>query len=69
MAKIYTYSIIHSAAELFSDKVPYVVAVVEDNDLKYSTRIEGYKEGLDIKIDQEVTFSHIDDLGNRIYKF
>ena len=69
MAQIYTYSVIRSAAKDFVDKVPYVVAVIEENGQKFSTRIEGYEESMAIDINQEVYYSHDDELGNRIYNF
>ena len=68
-AKIYTYSIVYSPSEEFKDKVPYVVAVLEENNERFSTFVEGYKEDLDIKIGMEVEFSRFDEAGNVVYKF
>lgn len=38
--KIYTYSIIYSATEAFKDRVPYVVAVVENSIGRRLVRID-----------------------------
>lgn len=69
MATIYTYSVIRAAAKDFVDKVPYVVAVLEEEGTKFSTRIEGYEEGMSIAINQVVMYSYDDEFGNRIFKF
>lgn len=69
MAKVYTYSVVRTAALSFSDQVPYVVAVLEEDGKRFSTRIDGYEEGMSIEIDQEVTYAYQDALGNAIYKF
>jgi len=68
-AKIYTYSIIYSPSEEFKDKVPYVAGVLEENNERFSSFIEGYKDGMDIKIGMEVEFSRFDEAGNVVYKF
>ncbi len=68
-ARIYTYTVIHVGAVEFSNKVPYVVAVVDDNESKFLTRIEGYREDLDIQIGMEVQFLKVDENGNCIYSF
>lgn len=53
-AKIYTYSIVYSAAEIFRDRTPYVVAVVEDETGRYLARIEGCNNSANIQIGMEV---------------
>ena len=53
-AKIYTYSIVYSAAENFRERTPYVVAVVEDETGRYLARIEGYDNNANIQIGMEV---------------
>ena len=69
-AKIYTYTVINSASADFVDKVPYVVAILEDaNDTKFPSYVEGYKEGMDVAIGMDVEFLKEDKLGNQIYKF
>lgn len=69
-AKIYTYSIINSASADFVDKVPYVVAILEDAEgQKFASFIDGYKPGMEVAIGMEVEFSKEDPKGKAIYKF
>jgi len=69
-AKIYTSTVINSASADFVDKVPYVVAILEDpNGNRFPSFVEGYKEGMDVAIGMEVEFLKEDRLGNQIYKF
>ena len=68
-AKVYTFSIIHSATEAFQDKTPYVVAVVEDTAGKRLARVEGYSEKVPVKIGMDVMLSKVDDAGNAVYTF
>ncbi len=68
-AKIYSFTIVYSSSEEFKDKVPYVVAVLEENKERFSSFIEGYKEDIEIKIGMEVEFSRFDEAGNVVYKF
>lgn len=65
--RIYTYSIIHIGPTNLSKQVPYVVAVVEDEDGRFLTRIDGFMEGLDIQIGSEVEFLRNDEMGRPIY--
>lgn len=51
---IYTYSIVNSASEQFSKKVPYVVVIVDTGDRKFLSRIDNYDQSMDIKIGREV---------------
>ncbi len=69
-AKIYTYSIIYTASLDFADKVPFVVAVLEneEND-RFMSFIEGYEKEKDIEIGMDVEFSRLNDDGNPIYRF
>ncbi len=67
---LYTYSVIHSAAEAFKDKTPYVIALVEAEGVpRHMARIEGYREGLAISIGMTVDFAGDDGHGNRTYRF
>lgn len=69
-ARIYTYSIIYAASLDFSDKVPFAVAVVEDEkDGKLMTLVEGYEDDMEIEIGMEVEFSRLNEEGNPIYRF
>ena len=68
-AKIYTYSIIYSPSEEFKDKVPYVVAVLEKGNERFSSLIEGYRDGMEVRIGMPVTYCKDDDAGNPIYVF
>jgi len=66
---LYTYTVIHSAAEDFKDKVPYVVAVVEEGGQKFAARIDGYRPSMAIRIGMDVERAGEDAKGRPIYKF
>ncbi|MFY9175558.1 MAG: OB-fold domain-containing protein [Peptococcia bacterium] len=69
-ARIYTYSIINSAAEAFADKVPYVVALLEnETEGRFAAFIKGYRPGMEITIGQEVRLAERDQSGQEIYSF
>lgn len=69
-AKIYTFSVITSASADFVDKVPYVVAILEDSaGQRFASVVEGYNAGMDVTIGMEVEFSKEDPTGKAIYKF
>lgn len=69
-AQIYTYSIIYSASLDFAEKVPFVVAVLENQeDDRFMSYIEGYEKGQEIEIGTEVEFLKLNDDGNPIYRF
>ncbi|MFZ3101741.1 MAG: OB-fold domain-containing protein [Desulfitobacteriaceae bacterium] len=68
-AEIYTYSIVYSAAEAFKDNVPYVVAVLDDGQQKFVTRVENYQDSREVKIGMEVVFSGTMEGSIPIYKF
>lgn len=67
-SKIFTYTIINVASEDFQEKVPYMVAVVEENGRKIFTRIDNYEVEKEISIGMEVEFSRIDENGATLYK-
>jgi uncharacterized OB-fold protein len=66
---IFTYSVVHSGTEAFKNKIPYIVAIVEENQRKRMARIEGYTEKTAVTIGMEVTFLADDERGNPIYTF
>jgi len=66
--RIYTYTIVYSAAEAFKDRTPYVVALVEEDGRRAMSLLEGYRDGKDVKIGMEVEFVREDTAGNPIYK-
>lgn len=68
-AKIYTYTVIRSSTEQFADKVPYVVAILEKDGNRFTSFVDGYKDGMDVKIGQEVKALEKDDAGRDIYSF
>lgn len=54
-AKIYTFTVIRVATEDFLDKVPYCSGIIEfENGDRRAVLIEGYTEGMDVHIGQEV---------------
>lgn len=66
---VITYSVVHSGTDVFKDMTPYVVALVEEDQRKRITRIEGYTEKTVINIGMEVEFLTDDEKGNSIYRF
>ena len=63
--KIYTYTIIYVATEEFIAKIPYIMAVAEDNDgKKFLTRVEGYEDGMKFEIGNIIKFKEEDSNGN-----
>ncbi len=52
---IYTHTTLFSSTEAMSDKVPYLVAVVADeNDNRVSAKIEGFELGMNIEVGMPV---------------
>lgn len=66
-ARIYTYTIIHVGSEEFSERVPYLMAVVEDEQSRFLTRVEGYSGDQEIQIGMEVEFFKNNESGKSIY--
>ena len=66
--KIYSYSVLRSASLDFQDKVPYLVAVLEDeHGNRKSEFVHGYVDGMTIKINDPVLAETGAD-GTEIYK-
>lgn len=70
-SKIYTYSIVYSTSEQFEDKVPYVTAILEDDEgVRFPSFVAGYTEDeSEVFIGQEVVFMWSDEAGRAIYCF
>jgi hypothetical protein len=66
---IYTYTVIHSAAEDFKNQVPYVVAVIEEDGQRITARIQGYEASIPLRIGMEVERTGEDTKGRPVYKF
>lgn len=65
---IYTYSIIYSTTEAFTHKLPYVSAILEQEDgSRFASLLEGYKEGIEIKIGNKVKYLGEDEQGRAKY--
>ncbi|MCL2368295.1 MAG: OB-fold domain-containing protein, partial [Oscillospiraceae bacterium] len=63
-ANIYSYTVIRSTTEAFVPKLPYVVALLEDEGgRRFTAFVEGYEEGMALQIGQTVAFSHEDEAG------
>lgn len=52
--KIYTYSIVSAASEKFTDKVPYIIAIIDTGESKFLSRIDNYNENMKVDIGMEV---------------
>lgn len=62
--RIYTYSILYAASAEFAGKVPYIIAVVEDETGKRRTAfVEGYREGISVSIGDELKPEGTDEKG------
>jgi uncharacterized OB-fold protein len=59
--KIFTYSIVYSASEAFSDKTPYVVAIIESDEGKFLSRIDDYKEEMNVAVGVDVELLDTDN--------
>lgn len=68
-ATLFSFTVVHSGTEAFKDRIPYVVALVEEGRQLCLARIVGYSEGRDIRIGTEVQFSGEDSEGQPIYRF
>ena len=69
-ANIYSYTVIRSSTEAFTSKLPYVVAVLEnETGTRFTAFIEGYQDGMDIEIGRTVKFLNEDMAGRKIYTF
>lgn len=54
-AKIYSYSILRSAADAFVDRLPYCSAILEFEDGKrVPALVDGYVDGMAVEIGMEV---------------
>lgn len=52
---IYTYSIVRSAIENFTDKCPYCAAILEGPDgNRFPVLLDGYQDGMNVTIGQTV---------------
>ena len=64
-----TYTVVHSGSEAFKDQTPYVLAVVREDERKKLALVEGYSEGIEIRIGMEVEAVAEDGKGNTVYRF
>lgn len=68
IGKVYSYTIIYSAAEAFKNQTPYAIAIVEEAGRRVVSVLEGYDGNRDIKIGMDVEFAREDACGNPVYK-
>lgn len=65
---IYTYSIVHSAAEEFKDRTPYVVALVDEKGQpRAASLLADYDGKQKIEIGMMVEYVGTDEAGNPVY--
>lgn len=68
MVKIYSFSILYSTFPAFTDKLPYVSALLEKEDgTRFPCLLEGFEEGMEVKINQEVKYLGINEKGQERY--
>ena len=67
-AKIYTYSILYSSTEEFKDRTPYLTTILEkESGERFAALVDGWKEGMEVKIGQEVHSTGPDADGKQHY--
>ncbi len=64
--KIYSFTVIHTAAEKFQHLVPYVIAIVDDGDGRFLVRIEQF-DTKKLAVDAAIKFDHLDPEGKPVY--
>ncbi|MTI17741.1 OB-fold domain-containing protein [Rhodobacteraceae bacterium RKSG542] len=65
---LYTYSVVYSSTEDFKDKTPYLTAILEDeNGDRFASLVEGYEDGCDVCVGQEIKRIGEDANGKVIY--
>jgi uncharacterized OB-fold protein len=69
IGKVYSYTIVYSAAEAFKNQTPYAIAIVDEAEKRVVSMIEGYDANRTMKIGMDVEFAHEDAHGNPVYKF
>lgn len=66
--KIYTYSILYSTFPIFTEKLPYVSAILEREDgVRFPSLLEGFTEGMEVNIGQEVKYLGTNEEGKETY--
>lgn len=66
--RIYTYSVLYSTTDKFVDMLPYASSILELEDgSRFASILEGYTEGMEIKIGQEVKYLGEDESGKARY--
>ncbi|SES87456.1 Zn-ribbon domain-containing OB-fold protein [Anaerobranca gottschalkii] len=66
--RLYTYTIVNVPTEKFKGQTPYLIGIVEEGENRVLSKIEGYEEGKNINIGDEVDFVYFDEYGNKVYK-
>ncbi len=62
--KIYTFSILYNTFESYEDKLPYVVAIVEDEEgNRYSANILNFQDGDKVEVGMEVKQTGVTEEG------
>ena len=68
--KLYTFSIVRNTFPEFSDKLPYVVGIVEREDgSRVAAYIEGYQEGMQIQIGMPMEPAGTQINGLEVFRF
>ncbi len=68
--KIYTFSIIYNTFESYEDKLPYVVAIVEDEQgARFGAYVENYQEGMEVHVGDSVECVGTGETGSLICRF
>lgn len=67
-AQIYSYSIIYVSSEEFRKDIPYVVAILEDeNKTRFPAKVIGYCESKKVNIGDQVELVSDDKEGHVVY--
>jgi uncharacterized OB-fold protein len=65
---VYTYSIIYTTFPAFTEKAPYISALLQREDgTRFPSLVEGYQEGKEVRIGQEIQYLGKNQQGQDIY--
>lgn len=66
--KIYTFSILYSTTEKYAHLIPYATAIIELEDgTRLPVLLQGYTEGTEVYVGQEVKYMGESESGDPIY--
>lgn len=68
MATIYSFSIVRSSTPEFAERVPYCSAILEnESGERFAALLDGYTDGMDVQVGQEVRETGTSPDGKALY--